>query len=186
MVTGQLMKSPEAQVLLVEDDPRMLEVLAALLREDHILLTAAKDGVAALKLTKEKSFDLILLDLGLPGMDGFEVLRELKTTPETESIPVIVLTAWNSSKDKLRGFELGAVDYLTKPYESAELRARVRAVLRTKHLQDELSTINRELLAAREGFYRQADVLVNTERRSVREVAQQVIHQFHMAMAAHR
>jgi len=149
MVISQRMKLPEAQVLLVEDDPRMLEVLAALLRDDHILLTAAKDGPAALKLTREKTFDLILLDLGLPGMNGFELLKEWKSTPEIESIPVIVLTAWNSSGDKLRGFELGAVDYLIKPYESAELRARVRAVLRSKHLQDELAAINRELLTAR-------------------------------------
>ena len=92
---------------------------------------------------------MILLDLGLPGVNGFELLRQLKESPETQTIPVIVLTAWNSTTDKLRGFELGAVDYLTKPFESAELRARLRAVLRAKHLQDELTQANRELLAAR-------------------------------------
>ena len=92
---------------------------------------------------------MILLDLGLPGINGFELLRQLKESPETQAIPVIVLTAWNSTTDKLRGFELGAVDYLTKPFESAELRARLRAVLRAKHLQDELTQTNRELLAAR-------------------------------------
>jgi signal transduction histidine kinase/HPt (histidine-containing phosphotransfer) domain-containing protein len=92
---------------------------------------------------------LILLDLGLPGINGFELLRQLKESPETQTIPVIVLTAWNSTTDKLRGFELGAVDYLTKPFEPAELRARLRAVLRAKHLQDDLTQANRELLAAR-------------------------------------
>ena len=97
----------------------------------------------------EQPFDLILLDLGLPGVNGFELLRQLKECPETQTIPVIVLTAWNSTTDKLRGFELGAVDYLTKPFEAAELRARLRAVLRAKHLQDELTQTNRELLAAR-------------------------------------
>ena len=140
---------PESQVLLVEDDPRMPEVLAALLHDDHIALHSAKDAPEALRMVRENLFDLILLDLGLPGMNGFELLRELKQSPETQVIPVIVLTAWNSTTDKLRGFELGAADYLTKPFESAELRARVRATLRGKQLQDELAQTNRELLAAR-------------------------------------
>ncbi|HEY5910502.1 MAG TPA: response regulator [Verrucomicrobiae bacterium] len=143
------MKAPESEVLLVEDDPRVPEVLAALLHDDGIVLSSAVNGAAALKLVREKSFDLILLDLGLPGMNGFELLKTLRESPESESIPVIVLTAWNSTEDKLRGFELGAVDYLTKPFESAELRARMRAVLRAKRLQEELTQTNRELLAAR-------------------------------------
>ena len=121
----------------------------ALLQDDNITLASARDASEALKLAREQPFDLILLDLGLPGVNGFELLRQLKESPETQTIPVIVLTAWNSTTDKLRGFELGAVDYLTKPFESAELRARLRAVLRAKHLQDELTQTNRELLAAR-------------------------------------
>ncbi|MGH7969906.1 MAG: response regulator, partial [Limisphaerales bacterium] len=143
------MKILESQVLLVEDDPRMPEVLAALLADDHIVLESARDAVEALRMVRERPFDLVLLDLGLPGMNGFELLRQLKESPETQLIPIIVLTAWNSTGDKLRGFELGAVDYLTKPFEAAELRARVRATLRTKHLQDELTQTNRELLGAR-------------------------------------
>jgi len=127
----------------------MSEVLAALLHDDAITLTNAKDGPEALQMAKEQPCDLILLDLGLPGMDGFEVLRKLKETPETESIPVIVLTAWNRTSDKLRGFELGAVDYLTKPFESRELRARLCAALRAKHLQAELARTNQELVTAR-------------------------------------
>src|SRR6267378_1814873 len=102
-----------SQVLLVEDDPGMPEVLAALLHEDHVSLAAARNASEALNLVHDNHFDLILLDLGLPGMDGFDLLRQLKTAPETESIPVIVLTAWNSTTDKLRGFSLGAVDYVT-------------------------------------------------------------------------
>jgi CheY-like chemotaxis protein/HPt (histidine-containing phosphotransfer) domain-containing protein len=143
------MNQPGFQVLLVEDDPRMPEVLAGLLQDDHITLLSAKDASEGLKLAREKPLDLILLDLGLPGINGFELLRQLKECPETQGIPVIVLTAWNSTTDKLRGFEFGAVDYLTKPFEPAELRARLRAVLRTKQLQDELTQTNRELLAAR-------------------------------------
>jgi CheY-like chemotaxis protein len=143
------MTLPASHVLLVEDDPGTPEVLGVLLHEDNVHLTSARDATEALSVASEKHFDLILLDLGLPRVDGFELLRQLKELPATQSIPVIVLTAWNSAADKLRGFELGAVDYLTKPFESSELRARVRAALKAKRLQDELTQANRELLAAR-------------------------------------
>ncbi len=143
------MNPPASHVLLVEDDPRMPEVLAGHLQDDHVTLLSAKDASEGFRLARAEPCDLILLDLGLPGVNGFELLRQLKQCPETQTIPVIVLTAWNSTADKLRGFELGAVDYLTKPFEPAELRARVRAVLRAKQLQDELTQTNRELLAAR-------------------------------------
>jgi CheY-like chemotaxis protein/nitrogen-specific signal transduction histidine kinase len=143
------MNLPPANVLLIEDDPSLPEVLTALLQEDRITLRGAQDATQALRLLQEKTFDLILLDLGLPGVNGFDLLRQLKESPATQSIPVIVLTAWNSTRDKLRGFELGAVDYLTKPFESAELLARLRAALRAKHLQDELAKTNRELVTAR-------------------------------------
>ncbi|HVV00553.1 MAG TPA: response regulator, partial [Verrucomicrobiae bacterium] len=127
----------------------MPEVLAALLHEDNITLSSARDAAEALSLARERHFDLVLLDLGLPRVDGFELLRQLRETPETESVPVIVLTAWNSTTDKLRGFALGAADYVTKPFESAELRARVGAALRSKRLQDQLTQSNRDLFAAR-------------------------------------
>jgi CheY-like chemotaxis protein/nitrogen-specific signal transduction histidine kinase len=143
------MNLPVSHVLLVEDDPKMPELMAVLLHDDNIVMASAKDAPEALAAVREQRFDLILLDLGLPGMNGFDLLRQFKAAPEIESIPVIVLTAWNSTSDKLRGFELGAVDYLTKPFESAELRARVRAALRAHRLQNELTQANRELLSAR-------------------------------------
>ena len=143
------MSLPASHVLLVEDDSKMHEVLAALLQEDNIALTHAADARTALTMAREQCFDLMLLDLGLPGTDGFEILRQLKEKPPQKNLPVIVLTAWNSTTDKLRGFELGAVDYLTKPFESAELRARLRAALRAKHLQEQLTRTNQELEAAR-------------------------------------
>lgn len=143
------MTAASSHVLLVEDDPGLPDVLAALLHEDKVSLASARDASGAIQLLKKTSFDLVLLDLGLPGMDGFQLLQQLKENPETEGIPVIVLTAWNSSSDKLRGFELGAADYLTKPFQAAELRARVRAALRGRKLQQELTQANRELLAAR-------------------------------------
>src|SRR5688572_5983159 len=144
-----IMNLSPSQVLLVEDDPNMPEVLAGLLQEATISLAHTATGADALRRVRDTHVDLVLLDLGLPDMPGFELLQQLKQAPETQSIPVIVLTAWNSTKDKLRGFELGAADYLTKPFESAELRARVCAILRAKRLQDELTQANRELTGAR-------------------------------------
>jgi len=143
------MNLPPSHVLLVEDDPRMPELLAALLQDDNITLTTAPGADKAIELASQKEFDLILLDLGLPGVNGFDLLRQFKDHPEISSVPVIVLTAWNSTNDKLRGFELGAVDYLTKPFEGAELRARVCAALRARRLQADLTRANRELFAAR-------------------------------------
>jgi len=143
------MSLPASRVLLIEDDPKMPEVLAALLAEDKIALSSATNAATALSLVRREPFDLILLDLGLPDTDGFELLKQFKEFPETRTAPVIVLTAWNGTKDKLLGFELGAVDYVTKPFEAAEFRARVVCALRAKHLQDELTRTNRELFGAR-------------------------------------
>lgn len=142
------MNSP-VQILLVEDDPSLPEVLAELLRDSGITVLHAASGEDALVMLLEQPIELVLLDLGLPGLNGFELLARIKQAPDTQGIPVIVLTAWNSTKDKIRGFELGATDYLTKPFETAELRARVQSVLRTKRLADELTQTNRDLLAAR-------------------------------------
>src|ERR1044071_6236944 len=143
------MKPPTANVLLVEDDPKLPELVTAILSEADLTVTHAATVADALVLVRDTHVDLILLDLGLPGVNGFEFLRQVKESPETQAIPVIVLTAWNRTSDKLRGFQLGATDYLTKPFEGAELCARVCAVLRAKRLQDELTQANRELTAAR-------------------------------------
>jgi CheY-like chemotaxis protein len=145
------MNSPAAHILLVEDDPDLHHVLSALLQEDKITMIGAADAAEAFILACEKKPDLIVLDLGLPrGISGFELLHQLKGNDLTKSIPVIVLTARNRMEDKLRGFELGAVDYLTKPFAYSEFHARLRAVLRTKRLQDELTLANHQLIAARE------------------------------------
>ena len=153
------------QILLVEDDPKLEEILAASLHEDNIDLTAARDGHEAMTAIHAKKHDLILLDLGLPGIDGFEVLRLLKMHADGQSIPVIVLTAWHSTTDKLRGFELGAVDYITELFELVELRARLRATLRTKRLQDEINLTNQQLdaarLAAKEAARAKSEFLAN-------------------------
>ncbi|MCS7091137.1 MAG: response regulator [Verrucomicrobiota bacterium] len=142
--------TPEpASVLLVEDDPELPEVLASLLTLDAIQLDCAATGREAWERIRQAPPEMILLDLGLPDMDGLQLLQRLKADPQTQHIPVVVVTAWNNPQDKLRGFEAGASDYVTKPFEATELRARIRAVLRTKRLQDQLTRANRELEAAR-------------------------------------
>src|SRR5512140_3458539 len=143
------MNALKARILFVEDDPQMPEVLRGLLCDDQIPVSVAVDADNARGQLAVEPYDLIVLDLGLPGVNGLDLLKDLKTAPDTALVPVVILTAWNSTADKLRGFELGATDYLTKPFEPLELRARICAALRAKALQDQLTQINRELVAAR-------------------------------------
>src|SRR5947207_4489346 len=143
------MSAPLPQILLIDDDADLHEPLVASLLDDNIELLCARDGRDGLALARRSKINVILLDLGLPRNDGFSVLQQLNEDAHLRNIPVIILTARNSTADKLRGFELGAVDYVTKPYEIAELRARVRATLRSKLLQDQLTEANHALEAAR-------------------------------------
>ena len=121
-----------------------------LLLEDNVELCWSRTGHDALQQVDKQDFDLIMLDLGLPDLNGFEVLRRLRARPQVGNTPVLILTALDATRDKLSGFDLGAADYLTKPFEVAELRARMRSLLRAKRLQDELTRANAELAAARE------------------------------------
>ena len=137
-------------VLLVEDDVDIWEMLSVLLVEDNVEVSWARNGRSALDQSAERGFDLIILDLGLPDINGFEVLRQIKARPRASTTPVLIITALNATRDKLVGFELGAADYLTKPFEVAELRARMRSLLQAKRLQDQLADANAELATARE------------------------------------
>ena len=142
------MKNP-FRVLLVDDDTELGRALLESLRTDQIALTVTQNGRDALAALQCDQFSLILLDVGLPGMDGFEVLQQIKQKPAWQAIPVIMLTANNRTQDKVRGFELGAVDYVTKPFELSELRARIRHTLHAQRLQQELLEANRGLETAR-------------------------------------
>lgn len=115
------------RVLLVEDEPDLAEPLAYLLRREGYEVEIAEDGPAALSAYREQGADLILLDLMLPGMPGTEVCRQVRAT---SNVPIIMLTAKDSEVDIVVGLELGADDYVTKPYSARELLARMRAVLR--------------------------------------------------------
>ncbi|MBI3877482.1 MAG: response regulator, partial [Verrucomicrobia bacterium] len=139
----------EAKILLIDDDPNVQNSIGEALRDAGVKVVMAGTGLAGLEAVNREKFDLILLDLGLPDIEGFEVLRCVQSDPVHRLTPVVVLTGWNTTADKVKGFELGAVDYVTKPFSVLELQARVRAVLRGKRLQDQLTQANRELEAAR-------------------------------------
>ncbi len=125
---------PQPLILAVDDSPLIHRILERRLAGIQVRLSRAENGQDALKMARDENPDVILLDIGLPDMSGFEALSALKNEPLTMHIPVIILTASDSSEDKVLGFELGAVDYVTKPFDTAELQARVRSVLRTQHL----------------------------------------------------
>ncbi|MGE3109064.1 MAG: diguanylate cyclase [Phycisphaerales bacterium] len=121
-------------VLLVDDSVIVHRLLQARLKHEHIALSTCLSGKEALELAKANPPSVILLDLEMPEMDGFEVLRALKENTSTLHVPVIVLTGRDGSEDKVTAFDLGAVDYVTKPCDLAELRARLRAALRLDRL----------------------------------------------------
>jgi diguanylate cyclase (GGDEF)-like protein len=129
------------QNILVVDDSRLIHrVIGARLKDLAVELLYAGDGQAGLTLAHERQPDLILLDVHMPGLTGFDVCRLLKASPLTHDIPVIFLTGSDELVDKVKGFDLGAVDYVVKPFDLAELRARVRAALKTKSLMDLLTS----------------------------------------------
>ncbi len=115
------------RVLVVDDDVKTVELVKLYLNRDGYRVLTAYDGVEALRLARESHPDLIVLDLMLPGIDGLEVCRILR---DESDVPIIMLTAKTTDQDKLTGLELGADDYVTKPFSPRELAARVRAVLR--------------------------------------------------------
>ncbi len=125
-------------ILIVDDIPKNIQVIAGHLGDVKYELTMATSGEAALKAIKNEPPDLILLDVNMPGIDGFEVCSILKESIETRDIPVMFLTARVEIEDLVRGFEVGAVDFLTKPFNKSELQARVKTHLELYNLKQEL------------------------------------------------
>jgi two-component system, OmpR family, response regulator MtrA len=117
----------DERVLLVEDDPSVRESAGLVLERAGMRVTGEGDGAAAVKRFWQQAFDLVVLDLMLPGMSGFDVCREIRAT---SSVPIVILTARTDTADLVAGLELGADDYITKPLDGDELVARIRAVLR--------------------------------------------------------
>lgn len=138
-----------AQVLVVEDAAINVDIVLALLGQDpSLLLRVARTGEAALAAVQEAPPDLVLLDIGLPDLDGYTVCRRLKEDPQGNLIPIIFLTSRDEPEDVARGFEAGGVDYVTKPFEPLELQARVACHLAQKRWQDAERALVAKLEAA--------------------------------------
>lgn len=127
-----------AQILVVDDVPANIKLLEAKLSSEYYDVISAKNGFEALAITKERKPDLILLDVMMPGMDGFETCKKIKEDPQISHIPVVMVTALSEQSDRVRGLEAGADDFLTKPINDMALFARVKSLVRIKVLLDEL------------------------------------------------
>lgn len=147
MTTEQekLIRDHAFRVLIVDDVPENIQILVHLLNEKGLKVNYAESGIKALKAIKNNIPDLILLDVSMPGMDGFEVCEKLKNDSATSHIPVIFLTAKVDQEDVIQGLEKGAVDYVTKPFNANELISRIFTHLELKHNRDVITRQNEEL-----------------------------------------
>ncbi len=136
---------PRATLLIVDDKPQNLRLMSDFLAEHGFDLMLTRSGAQALEKVRLATPDLVLLDVRMPDMDGFEVCRRLKADPRTASVPVIFMTAVDDTAHKVEGFGLGAVDYITKPLQREELLARIRHHLQLHRLQEELSSKGEDL-----------------------------------------
>lgn len=125
----------DEKILVVDDEDNILELLRFNLENSGYKVLTAQNGIDALKIAKTETPDLILLDLMLPGMDGYDVCKEIRRDNNISNTPIIMITAKGEELDKILGLELGADDYITKPFSVRELKARLKAVLRRTTIQ---------------------------------------------------
>jgi diguanylate cyclase (GGDEF)-like protein len=140
--------------LIIDDCEAIHHLVKARLRQEELELHCSVDGMAGIAMAQRINPDLILLDVDMPHPDGFEVCRRLKSDEKTMAIPVIFLTGASAAEQKIQGLDVGACDYITKPFDAAELRARVRATLRTKYLLDLLT--NKAMIDGLTGLWNRA------------------------------
>ena len=159
---GQEIGTNMESILLVDDQPANLQVLLETLGSLGCKLLAAKSGEAALAIVQKARPDLILLDIMMPGIDGYEVCRQLKADPATEKIPIIFLSALDETADKVRGLQLGAVDYVAKPFQPEEVLARV-----TTHLT--IHRLGREVQQQRDELEHELQVVSQLQRNLLPE-----------------
>ena len=136
-------KHNAVRILIVDDDAKNMKLMCGLLARDDYELSTANDGPAALLQVEENPPDLILLDVMMPGMDGYEVTRRLKAGAETKAIPIILVTALDSPADRAQGLEAGAEEFLTKPVNPVEIEARIQSMLMLKRYRDQLTIRSR-------------------------------------------
>ncbi len=149
------MEAPK-YILVVDDEADLVELVSYNLKKEGFTIDSAPDGEAALKKIRKNKYDLIILDLMLPGLQGMELCRIIRNDPKTSSLPIIMLTAKGEEVDKILGLEMGADDYITKPFSPRELVARVKAVLR----RTTEKTVSEKIIEA-------GDLVINKETYTV-------------------
>ncbi|QTA82005.1 Signal transduction response regulator/histidine kinase [Desulfonema limicola] len=154
-----LKNTNDVTILVVDDNPINLELLSDCLTEFGYTVLLKKDGEKALALLERRIPDIILLDILMPGIDGFETCKYIKSMDRAKDIPVIFMTALTDTSDKIKGFELGAVDYITKPFHQEEVLARVKTHITIQDLKKDLQSKNRELQRSLERERKIADDL---------------------------
>ena len=136
-----------ARILVVDDTPSNVKLLADILQAKGYAVVTATNGAEALARTEREVPDLVLLDVMMPGMSGYDVCRKIRANPATAMLPVIMVTALDPAQERVKGIDAGADDFLTKPIHQPEILARVRSLLRIKALHDQLTDLNRHLEA---------------------------------------
>ncbi len=145
MTNQDIIQSFSPAILIVDDNPKNVQVLGKLLQENKYEIEFATNGEAAMEWMNTRKFDLILLDINMPVMNGFEVCRKIRSNQDMNNVPVIFLSAESERESLLKGFELGAQDYITKPFDSRELLVRVRTHLGLKDSLEKLEMLNKSL-----------------------------------------
>ncbi|WP_370573938.1 DUF835 domain-containing protein [Methanomethylovorans sp.] len=141
-----------AKILVVDDEEMNINLLEAYLMNDYEIIPAYT-GTEALEIVKEKKPDLVLLDVMMPDMNGYAICNKLKSSPETQFIPIVMVTALSGKEDRIQGISAGADDFLIKPLDRLELKTRVSSLLRIKHLHDSLIEEKKQLRKANEYLY---------------------------------
>ena len=139
-------------ILVVDDNEENLKIVSALLKEKKYKIALAQNGQNAIEVLRSNKIDLILLDIMMPEMDGFEVCKILMENPETKNIPIIFLTARTETDDIVKGFQIGGVDYITKPFKKEELHARVNSQIQLKLVNDYLIRCEMDIRKSRDYF----------------------------------
>ena len=162
-------ESKDSKVLIVDDVPANLNVLCQALETEGYKIVAAPSGAVALQIAHRTQPDLILLDVMMPGMDGFETCRRLKADASTVEIPVIFITAKDEMSSIIKGFQVGGADYITKPFRHEEVRIRVQTHLTIKRLQNRLQKANQEIQARNEELEKAYALLEAHNQRKTEE-----------------
>lgn len=146
MVANSTFSDTSSTVLVVDDDHEMRELLSVELERERLTVVTADDGAEGVNKARTLKPDIILMDVMMPEMNGIEATRILQDDKETQHIPVIIVTSIDKKEDMLSGFDAGATDYITKPFFLPELKARVSAILRLKHIYDEIISVKEQLI----------------------------------------